>query len=139
MRHASSHSRHALHSISACSSPTHSRARKTSRGCGDLVPWSVAGLESLEGEAGVFALETGGEPLDGFTFPPKGGTVLVGSEELGLSPEALARADAGAGRVTIPMSGTKRSLNVAVSFGILLWAWRSHRLSDEDHPPPRGE
>ncbi len=58
-------------------------------------------------------------------FFPARGTVLVGSEELGLSPEALRLADAGRGRVNIPLGGAKRSLNVSVAFGILIHAWRS--------------
>jgi len=70
----------------------------------------------------VFALELGGTPLDKFKFP-KQGTVLIGSEELGLSPEALALADAGLGRVSIAMAGAKRSLNVATAFGILMQKW----------------
>jgi TrmH family RNA methyltransferase len=47
--------------------------------------------------------------------------MLVGSEELGLSPEALGIARAG--RVSVPMAGAKRSLNVAVACGIVLQAW----------------
>ncbi len=48
----------------------------------------------------------------------------MGSEELGLSPEALRLADASAGRVSIPLAGAKRSLNVSVAFGILMHAWQ---------------
>jgi TrmH family RNA methyltransferase len=57
-----------------------------------------------------------------FLFPASD-TVLVGSEELGLSPAALALADASLGRASIPLSGAKRSLNVAVAFGILRQWW----------------
>jgi TrmH family RNA methyltransferase len=71
---------------------------------------------------GVFALEIGGTPIDSFDFPPSG-VVLVGSEELGLSPEALQLADRQCGRVSIPLGGAKRSLNVSVAFGILMHAW----------------
>ena len=102
--------------------PTHPRAEKTARGAAGALPWEVAELDSLRGKENVFALELGGTALGQFRFPPRG-TVLVGSEELGLSPEALAIADAGAGRVTIPLAGAKRSLNVAVAFGILMQAW----------------
>jgi TrmH family RNA methyltransferase len=68
----------------------------------------------------VVALEIGGAPLQTFQFPVEG-VLLVGSEELGLSAPALAVA--GAGRVSIPMVGAKRSLNVAVAFGIVMQAW----------------
>ncbi len=104
--------------------PTHPRAAKSARGAAGALPWEVAELDSLHGKKNVFALELGGTPLEQFRFPSSG-IVLVGSEELGLSPEALAIADAGAGRVTIPLAGAKRSLNVSVAFGILMQAWRS--------------
>ncbi len=104
--------------------PTHPRASKTAMNAERSLPWEVRNLESLRGSDGVFALELGGVPLSEFRFPHKG-TVLVGSEELGLSPEALSLADSGSGRVSIPLAGAKRSLNVAVAFGILMQAWRA--------------
>jgi len=104
--------------------PTHPRASKAAMMSEQALPWLVADLESLRGTEGVFALELGGTPLDRFGFP-SAGTVLLGSEELGLSPEALALADANLGRVSIPLAGAKKSLNVAVAFGILMQAWRS--------------
>jgi RNA methyltransferase, TrmH family len=107
--------------------PDHPRASRTSRRAESVLPWSVADLPALKGSPGIFALELGGIPLDRFDFPAAG-TVLVGSEELGLSPEALRLAETGAGRVSIPLSGAKRSLNVAVAFGILMQRWHA-RLS----------
>ncbi len=104
--------------------PSHPRASKAAMRSEEALPWAVADLESLRGTEGLFALELGGTPLDAFAFP-SAGTVLLGSEELGLSPEALDLADAGLGRVSIPLGGAKRSLNVAVAFGILMQAWRS--------------
>ena len=70
----------------------------------------------------VFALETGGTDIRKFDFPKKG-IVIIGSEELGVSPEALALAKSGT--VTIPMTGIKASLNVGVAFGILMERWTS--------------
>jgi len=102
--------------------PTHRKAAKTARGCEKIVDWSVGPLSVLECTAEVFALELGGTPIDEFNFP-KRGTVLIGSEELGLSPEALTLADAGLGRISIAMAGAKRSLNVATAFGILMQKW----------------
>lgn len=109
--------------------PTHPRASKTAMNAERSLPWDVRDLDSLRGSAGVFALELGGTPLGEFRFPRQG-TVLVGSEELGLSPEALQLADGGFGRVSIPLAGAKRSLNVAVAFGILMQAWRAAREKD---------
>ncbi len=111
--------------------PTHPRAAKTARGAAGALPWETAELDFLRGKKNVFALELGGTALDRFRFPSSG-TVLVGSEELGLSPEALAIADAGAGRVTIPLAGAKRSLNVSVAFGILMHAWRDSAVAPGD-------
>jgi TrmH family RNA methyltransferase len=102
--------------------PTHPRAHRSARGAEQAVSWDVCELAGIGGEKGIFALELGGIPLEEFAFPPQG-LILVGSEELGLSPEALALADAACGRVSIPLAGAKRSLNVAVAFGIIMQAW----------------
>jgi TrmH family RNA methyltransferase len=110
--------------------PTHPRAERTSRGAHTSVPFAVSGLEKAAATGRVFALETGGRPLADFPFPASG-TVLLGSEELGLSPEALALADGSLGRVSITMAGAKRSLNVAVAFGILMQWWFFSREGDE--------
>jgi TrmH family RNA methyltransferase len=104
--------------------PSHPRARRTSLGAESALPWERAELSAAESLGGVFALELGGTPIDSFLFP-RNGVVLVGSEELGLSPDALRLADGQFGRVSIPLGGAKRSLNVSVAFGILLHAWRA--------------
>ncbi len=116
--------------------PTHPRAERTARGAQAALAWEVAELSDLETRSevaapqepsasrAIFALELGGSPIDEFTFPTRG-IVLVGSEELGLSPEALRLADRSLGRVSIPQAGAKRSLNVAVAFGILMQKWFS--------------
>lgn len=106
-----------------CVPPEHSRARRSAMGCIDYLPWERISLEALSSSIPVFALETGGTPIDEFDFPPQG-IALIGSEELGLSSEALARATYG--RVSIPMTGIKASLNVGVAFGILMQGWTSY-------------
>ncbi|MDR1747503.1 MAG: TrmH family RNA methyltransferase [Spirochaetaceae bacterium] len=105
-----------------CSPPEHPRAKRSAMGCTDTLPWERLPLDELPEEMPVFALETGGTPIDEFEFPPKG-IVIIGSEELGTSPEALKRAEWG--RVSIPMPGMKASLNVGVAFGILVQRWMS--------------
>jgi RNA methyltransferase, TrmH family len=100
--------------------PAHPRAERAAMGCTSLVPWRRVDLGGLEGLGEVFALELRGEPIDSFEFPERG-VVIVGSEELGVSPEALERCSR---RVSIPMLGAKGSLNVGVAFGVLLDAWR---------------
>ena len=72
----------------------------------------------------IFALETGGTPIDEFDFP-KNGTVVLGNEELGIKPETLELAQSEAGIVSIPLFGVKGSLNVTSAFAILIHAWCS--------------
>jgi TrmH family RNA methyltransferase len=117
-----------------CADPHHKRAERTAMGCVDILPW-----ERLSGDpfAGInedtktalpfsggpfFTLETGGTLLADFTFPSSG-ILIAGAEELGVSPRALAAADASLGRVSIPVYGVKGSLNVSVAFGIVMQAW----------------
>ena len=104
----------------ASADPAHPRAFRSAMGTVDLLPWRRAGLEALDEVGPAFALELGGEELGSFVFPERG-IVVVGSEELGVSREAMARC--GAGRVSIPLRGAKASLNVGVAFGILASAW----------------
>ena len=89
-------------------------------GCIETMGWQQCALNELPSELPVFALETGGTDINEFEFPQKG-ICIIGSEELGVSPEALHRADYG--RVSIPMKGLKASLNVGVAFGILMQKW----------------
>jgi len=103
-----------------CADPEHPRALRSAMGAVGLVPWRRAALEDIADKGPFFALELGGEPLDDFAFPVSG-TVILGSEELGVSDPALAVC--ALGKVSIPMRGAKASLNVAVAFGILAHRW----------------
>lgn len=89
-------------------------------GCIETMGYERVPLEALPEDMPVFALETGGTPIEEFKFPERG-ICIIGSEELGVSPQALSRADYG--RVSIPMTGLKASLNVGVAFGILMQKW----------------
>lgn len=103
----------------------HPRTQRTAMGSEahlEVGPRSLDELKGLWGQRPVFALELGGTPVDQFAFPNEG-LVLVGGEELGLSPAALAWADASAGRVSLPLYGRKASLNVGVAFGVLAAFW----------------
>jgi TrmH family RNA methyltransferase len=115
-----------------CADPHHPRAERSAMGCVDVLPWERCEFfngsqpDGLQSEGcPVFALETGGTPLADFSFPRQG-LLIAGSEELGVSPAALAAADASLGRVTIPCYGAKGSLNVSVAFGIVMQAWARH-------------
>jgi TrmH family RNA methyltransferase len=108
---------------SLCADPCHPRARRSAMGCIDLVSWERGNpLNNSEQKLPLFALETGGTKLGSFRFPRQG-IMLVGSEELGLSPLALQKAGSSLGRLTIPTYGAKGSLNAAVALGIALAAW----------------
>jgi RNA methyltransferase, TrmH family len=104
-------------------SPTHSRAKRSAMGAVDMVPWRVMPLEELDMEC--FALELGGVEAGSYGFPRDGRPccALIGSEELGVSPQGLARAEKSLGRVSLAMRGRKGSLNVSVATGILLYNW----------------
>ena len=105
-----------------CCDPLHPRAVRSAMGCIEVMEWKRLALDELP-NLPIFVLETGGTPLRDFVFP-KEGIVIIGSEELGVSPEALAKGTYG--QVTIPMKGMKASLNVGVAFGILMEAWTSY-------------
>lgn len=103
-------------------SPEHRRAKRSSMGCIDIVPWSYISIDELEGP--FFALELRGEPLDSFLFPAEG-ILIIGSEELGVSPGGLVKADGSLGRISIETGGLKGSINVSVATGIALQKWYS--------------
>ena len=102
-----------------CVSPESPKAKRTAMGCTGYLPWERAGLDGLP-ELPLIVLETGGRDISKFEFPKKG-IVVIGSEELGVSPEAIKKAD---GRIiSIPMYGIKASINVSVAFGICMQKW----------------
>ena len=108
-----------------CTDPMQSKALRSSMGCIDTLGFTRCSLDELPADKKIFVLETGGTPINEFDFPDEG-IVIIGSEELGVSPEALAKATYG--RVTNPMTGLKASLNVGVAFGILMQEWTSRLL-----------
>ena len=116
-----------------CADPSHPRAERSAMGADSLLPWRRTDLGALDSLGEVFALELRGEPIDGFEFPEYG-VVILGSEELGVSPEALGHCSR---RVSIPMLGAKGSLNVGVAFGVLLAAWSRDLLARGIQPRPR--
>lgn len=111
--------------VEGTATPEHPRARRTSRGTLDTVDWTFMTEEqtleflSSYDKKQVMALELGGENINTFEFPSEG-VVILGSEEFGVSPELMKCCGS---RVSIPMAGTKGSLNVSVATGILLQMW----------------
>lgn len=105
--------------------PDHVRARRTSMGTTDVIPWDVLPQTEVVDflrtydPSEVLALELGGYDINTFSFPTRGVAVL-GSEEFGISAGILSCCGR---RVTIPLGGSKGSLNVSVAAGILLQRW----------------
>lgn len=112
---------------------------KTALGATETVPWDYW----PDAAACARAVRAGGVPLVVLEQAP--GAVdweaaelpfphcfVVGHEVRGVCPEVLAQADL---VVEIPMFGAKRSLNVAVSFGLLAYEarrqWRRRERRDE--------
>ncbi len=125
-----------LHLCGITPTPPHEGIAKTALGAEQAVPWSyhpdaVALLQHLRQEGWtLWALETEGEPwrLD-MPVPDAPLVVVVGSERAGIDPHALALCHR---VVTLPMRGVKRSLNVAVAFGILAFWLAAKRPTAAD-------
>ncbi|MFW6368575.1 MAG: TrmH family RNA methyltransferase [Spirochaetota bacterium] len=103
----------------------HPRAKRSAMGSDawiDVKTLRLAQLEALG--TPLFAVETGGTPAAEFEFPASG-IALLGNEELGLSRHARELAGRSAGVVTIPLYGTKASLNVASAAAVVLSWWTS--------------
>lgn len=104
---------------------THPRCLRTARGTTETVDHRCLSEEAVLAyleTVPCFALELGGTPIGSFPFPSRGACV-IGSEEMGVSPALLAACARSLGRVSIPLFGTKGSLNVSVASGIMLSRW----------------
>ena len=105
--------------------PPHPSLRKTALGADERVAWEqsrngVAALARLR-LAGyrVAAIETGEGAVDLFDWQPEFPLAVVfGNEVEGVSPALLALCDV---RVSLPMHGIKRSLNVATAAGVVFY------------------
>lgn len=116
----------------SCPSPMHERAKRTSMGTVDVIPYREKSLEELEGN--VFALELGGTDIEDFEFPERG-ICIVGSEESGVEKRALEKAKSSCGVVSIRGYGAKASLNVASAISILLNRWAEWEIKKEARRP----
>ncbi|MGN1163988.1 MAG: TrmH family RNA methyltransferase [Candidatus Ornithospirochaeta sp.] len=102
--------------------PMHQRALRTSRGAVEGVEWEWRDITEIPDDIPLFALELGGTDIRDFRFPERG-ICIIGSEESGVSPEALARARKSLGIVSIKQYGAKGSINVAAASAILMEHW----------------
>jgi tRNA G18 (ribose-2'-O)-methylase SpoU len=101
--------------------------RKTALGATESVDWSYAentvdAIQSLKEDGyRIYAIEQaeGSIPLSGFRPDPDDRLALVfGHEVKGVQEEVMEVVD---GCIEIPQAGTKHSLNISVSAGIVLW------------------
>jgi 23S rRNA (guanosine2251-2'-O)-methyltransferase len=105
--------------------PPHRDIHKSALGAELSVDWhyfehTTDALAAFKAEGySVFAIEQTTDSIPLNDFKPAGPTAIVFGHEIhGVSPEVLALCEAA---VEIPQYGTKHSLNVAVSVGIVLW------------------
>ncbi|OHX67509.1 RNA methyltransferase [Flammeovirga pacifica] len=107
--------------------PPHRDIHKTALGAQDTVTWehfddTVAAIKSLKEDGyKVYAVEQveGSILLQDFQTTKEEKVALVfGNEVMGVSDEAIAEVDAA---LEIPQFGTKHSLNVSVTIGVVLW------------------
>ncbi len=107
--------------------PPHRDIQKTALGATDTVEWEyresteelVAALQKEDYK--VVAIEQASESIPLQQLQPKANqryALVFGNEVFGVTDEVVEMADA---VVEIPQFGTKHSLNVAVSIGVVVW------------------
>lgn len=115
-----------------CATPPSTEIHKSALGAEDSVEWrhssdTVSVIERLRDEGyEIVSVEqtVHSVMLDKFT-PEKGGkyALIFGNEVEGVAQEAV---DASDFAIEIPQYGTKHSLNVSVSIGVVLWHFRNN-------------
>lgn len=107
--------------------PPNKEIHKTALGATETVDWEHASdvvtvIEKLKNEnVSVFAIEQveNAVMLDNFTVETgKKYALVFGNEVFGVAQKAIAACD---GSIEIPQLGTKHSLNISVSAGIVVW------------------
>ena len=107
--------------------PPHRDIHKTALGATDTVKWThspdtVEALRSLKAEGyELLAIEQIDQSVSLEEFNPEPGkkyALVFGNEVFGVDDKAIAECD---GAIEIPQFGTKHSLNVSISMGVVLW------------------
>jgi len=130
-----------MHLAGITPTPDNPKVAKTSLGAEKSVPWT----HHLDGEKAIHELKRSGlriwaieggsraEPI--FRAAREMGTsatlLVVGNEVSGIDPGILAQCDR---VVAVPMLGMKRSLNVAVAFGIAVYVLRFDSYIPQEKP-----
>ena len=107
--------------------PPHREIHKTALGSTETVEWkyfptTTEAIQSLKKEGyKIFVVEQTDEKIFLQDFEPVADekyAFVFGHEVFGVSDEAVALADAA---IEIPQFGTKHSLNITVSLGVVIW------------------
>lgn len=107
--------------------PPHREIHKTALGATDTVAWeyhekSMDAIQSLKAEGYTIASVEQADKsisLEQFELPDREKLALVfGNEVKGVDQEVVAQSDV---VIEIPQFGTKHSINVSVSIGVVLW------------------
>lgn len=123
--------------------PPHRDIHKTALGATETVQWkhfenTLDALKELkEMDYKIAAIEQASDKVDLHEFNPKLAqqkwAVIFGNEVFGVSQEAINEADC---VVEIPQIGSKHSLNISVSAGIVLWdLFKKYAYSSEQDQP----
>lgn len=117
----------AIYLCGITATPPHREIHKTALGATDTVSWKYfettrMAVETLKSEGyKIIAIEQAEESinLEDYTIDNNEKTALIfGNEVDGVSEEIMQLADA---CIEIPQYGTKHSLNISVSAGIVIW------------------
>ncbi|MDI9605645.1 MAG: RNA methyltransferase [Bacteroidota bacterium] len=109
------------------STPPNAEIHKTALGAEDAVKWryykeTLTAVEALKKEGyRIFSIEQAANSIPLETFQPEPGQkygVIFGHEVHGVQQEVV---NASHGCIEIPQHGTKHSLNVSVTAGIVIW------------------
>jgi 23S rRNA (guanosine2251-2'-O)-methyltransferase len=120
--------------------PPHREIHKTALGSTETVKWSyfpttVEAILSLKKEGfKILVVEQTDQKTMLQDFSPVAEekyAFIFGHEVFGVSDEAVALAD---GAIEIPQFGTKHSLNITVSLGVVIWDVVSKLLTLQQHP-----
>ncbi len=118
-----------IHSVVLCGvtgTPPHKEIEKTALGATGSVPWkyfktTLEAIEYLRKENfQIYAVEQAvrSTPLNKLSVINQPTAFIFGNEVYGVEQEVVDQSDA---VIEIPQGGTKHSLNIAVSVGVVLW------------------
>jgi len=120
----------AIYLCGITATPPHAEIHKTALGAEDSVDWkyfekTLDAIEELKKQNyHIVAVEQAENSisLEKFTFENKKYAVIFGNEVKGIDQEVMNACDS---CIEIPQFGTKHSLNVSVTVGIVIWKFYS--------------